>query len=130
MPVPQSLWSIGYVSVAPRPLSRRELDGILDASRTANADADVTGLLLHCDGSFLQVIEGPHAGVRQIFERIRRSPLHCDIQQLFEEPIEAREFGDWTMACKEVSPAELQVLLHPPVGSNRKLLAEYWRAWH
>lgn len=129
MPMPHALWSIGYVSVAPQPLSRHELDGILDASRGANAQAGVTGLLLHCDGSFLQVIEGPRPGVDHIFGRITRSPLHCDILQLFDEPIDAREFGDWDMACKEVMPAELHLLRDAPAGSRRKLLAAYWAAW-
>jgi len=130
MPARPVLWSIGYVSIAPDPLSRQQLDAILETSRTANTQAGVTGLLLHCEGSFLQVIEGSRADVDEIFGRIRRSPLHCDILQLFDEPIEEREFGDWAMACKQVEPGELQVLRDAPAGSNRKLLADYWKAWH
>jgi hypothetical protein len=129
MAAPQPLWSFGYASIAPAPLSRPQLDTILETSQSANAQARVTGLLLHCDGSFLQVLEGPRAGVHHIVERIRRSPLHSDMRVLFDEPIAEREFGDWAMACKQVAPNELQVLRDAPHGSNRKLLAEYWKAW-
>lgn len=130
MTAPPSLWTIGYVSIAPRPLARDELDDILERSRVENAQAGVTGLLLHCDGTFIQVLEGPRPAVEHIFDRIRRSRLHTDITQLFSEPAFTREFGEWAMACKHVSPEHLQVLRHAPPGSNRKLLAEYWKAWH
>lgn len=130
MAAPQSLWTIGYVSIASRPLARDELDRILDRSREENARADVTGLLVHCDGTFMQVIEGPREGVEHIFDRIVRSRLHTDITQLFNEPAFEREFGQWAMACQHVAPEHLQVLRHAPPGSNRKLLAEYWKAWH
>lgn len=130
MAAPLSLWTIGYVSIAPRRLGQDDLDRILERSRAENGRAGVTGLLLHCDGTFMQVIEGPRPGVEHIYERIRASPLHTDIVQLFNEPAFGREFADWAMACLHVSPEHLRVLRHPPPGSNRKLLAEYWKAWH
>ncbi|MFL6694960.1 MAG: BLUF domain-containing protein [Ramlibacter sp.] len=86
MPARPVLWSIGYVSIAPDPLSRQQLDAILETSRTANTQAGVTGLLLHCDGRLGHGLEG-RAG-------------------------------------------ELQVLRNAPAGSNCKLLADYWKAWH
>ena len=130
MAATEPLWSFGYASIAPAPLSRLQLHAILESSLAANAQAQVTGLLLHCDGSFLQVLEGPRAGVHAIAERIRRSPLHCDMRVLFDEPIAQREFGHWAMACKEIAPGDLQGLLRDaPGGSNRRLLAEYWKAW-
>ena len=130
MAATEPLWSFGYASIAPAPLSRLQLHAILETSLAANAQAQVTGLLLHCDGSFLQVLEGPRTGVHHIVGRIRRSPLHCDMRVLFDEPIGEREFGDWAMACKEIAPGELQGLRDAPGGSNRRLLAEYWKAWH
>lgn len=130
MAAPEPLWTFGYASIAPAPLSRLQLAAILETSLSANALAQVTGMLLHCDGSFLQVLEGPRAGVQGIVARIRRSPLHCDMHVLFDEPIGQREFGDWAMACKEVAPVQLQLLRDAPGGSNRRLLAQYWNAWH
>src|SRR4051812_5219931 len=98
------LWAGGDVSVAVPPLSRGGLAPILAAPLPANPAHDVTGLLLHCEGTFLQVLEGPQAGVHEIYRRILASRLHRDIVLLFDHGIAAREFGDWAMASQEVLP--------------------------
>lgn len=42
--------------MAPCPPARDELERILERSRAQNARADVTGLLLHCNATFMQVL--------------------------------------------------------------------------
>jgi hypothetical protein len=123
------LWTIGYASVASPSLGLADLAHILERSREANPALGVTGLLLHCDGTFLQVLEGPRAGVNEIYARILASPLHGEIVQLFDHPIAAREFGDWAMASQEVLPAAARHIAQAPLGTNRRLLSEYWHAW-
>jgi hypothetical protein len=128
-PPASPLWTLGYLSVAPTLPLHADLEHILAASRRANPEHGVTGLLVHCEGTFMQVLEGPRAGVDEIFRRIRANALHTNINVLFDERIEQREFGNWSMACKELSRDQLQPVLAAPLASKRMLLAEYWLAW-
>lgn len=123
------LWTLGYVSVAVRPPSPEDLAHILHAAQDANPRHGVTGLLLHCDGSFMQVLEGPRAGVTEIYRRIAASPLHTGLVVLFEQPIAVREFGDWAMACQQAAPAALDDVVRAPKGTSRRMLSQYWLAW-
>ena len=123
------LWTLGYISVAQPGLDRADLKHILHVSHRDNPPRQVTGLLVHCCGNFMQVLEGPKPGVHEIFRRIRASPLHSTIRVLFDEPLPEREFGDWAMFCKEVDEAEFRPVLTQPQGSSRRMLAHFWRAW-
>ena len=49
-----------YVSTATRPFTLADADEVLSAARAFNATLDVTGLLVHARGSFLQVLEAEH----------------------------------------------------------------------
>ena len=78
---------------------------ILAASRRNNAAADVTGMLLHIDGGFLQILEGPDAAVEETFARIAADPRHTRVARLWREPAERRIFRDWSMGCDRL-PAD------------------------
>ncbi len=58
----------------------------------------VTGLLLFIDGKFMQYLEGPKAGVLKVFDLIKIASLHRDIVEISQQPLERREYGDWSMA--------------------------------
>lgn len=102
-----SLVHLIYASVATRPLDSAELVELLENARTANAEIDVTGLLLYESGSFFQVIEGPEDVVLTIFARIQYDSRHQQIVKIIAEPIERRDFGDWTMAFAGPTREEL-----------------------
>ena len=59
-----------YVSNPTSELTPSALDKILTASRANNALLGVTGLLLHIDGGFLQMLEGEEIAVRTLYTRI------------------------------------------------------------
>ena len=71
---------------------------ILQASRRNNARVGVTGGLLFSDGCFAQVLEGPIDRVESVFERIQCDPRHADVTVLQANPIETRDFPEWSMA--------------------------------
>ncbi|GGB15724.1 hypothetical protein GCM10011380_01470 [Sphingomonas metalli] len=75
-----------------------DADAILAVSRRNNVRDGVTGLLLYDGRRFLQVLEGEEADVVRVFDRISRDPRHRAIVILSRRTIEAREFGDWSMA--------------------------------
>lgn len=123
----QPLRSIGYVSTATQLLDAAQLQELLVLSRTANAARGITGVLLHCRGNFMQVLEGPAETLGLTYARILASAAHHSAMELFDEPIAAREFADWSMACREVSASDFDRLRLAPGCTHRALLAQFWR---
>jgi hypothetical protein len=127
-----------YVSSATHLLQEAEIERLLSRARVRNARAGLTGLLLYSDGSFMQYIEGPREALMRTYAVIRRDPLHHDIDELLNEPLTEREFGDWAMAFKrEMLPAFLTLpgrsrqtdasrTSQPPLGPGRDLLRSVW----
>ena len=89
-----------YVSVGTAPDGKADLVGILEQSRHNNAIDGVTGLLWSDGTHFMQVIEGPATSIDATFGRIVLDSRHRDIETLLDRPIEAREFGTWSMVLK------------------------------
>lgn len=91
------LLSIVYVSTATIPFSSDELSELLNRSRRNNLLTDLTGVLLHREGRFLQVLEGPEDLIRGRMALISADPRHSDVEVLLEETIEQRRFPQWSM---------------------------------
>lgn len=89
--------SIVYASTAVTPLSDKQLLDLLKTSRENNRRDEITGILLHNKGRFLQCIEGSEAAVKALYATIVRDPRHRDILELVNEPIDQRDFASWTM---------------------------------
>lgn len=106
-----SLVELVYLSAASQPLTGVELGRILETSRRNNRAADVTGLLLHAEGSFLQVLEGPPDAVASTFARIGRDPRHHKLVQIFHGPIVGRSFAAWQMGYEEPRDAQRAMLV-------------------
>lgn len=88
-----------YLSAsAETPIGSARLSEILDVSRRNNLQADITGLMVSLDDSFLQILEGQQAKVAACLARIRQDPRHLGMHEIFNEPIAARAFADWSMA--------------------------------
>jgi hypothetical protein len=86
------------------------LDGLaelLEVSRRKNAELGISGMLLYKDLSFLQVIEGPHEAIRTLYQTIRVDDRHGRVRVLFEEPVAAREFADWSMGFQNLDGEDL-----------------------
>lgn len=98
--------SVLYVSSATRPFPPEELAELLRVSRQKNHGLGVTGMLLHKEGNFMQVLEGDESAVRELFGRIDRDPRHRGVIVLRRTPIEQREFGEWSMAYCDLDRPE------------------------
>ncbi|MEZ5592080.1 MAG: BLUF domain-containing protein [Gammaproteobacteria bacterium] len=103
-----SLIAIAYVSSANPDLSSHELDTLLLDAREFNSRMSVTGALLHHDGSFFQYLEGPEAGVEQVYSRIQGARRHRGLIEIFREPIVRRHFSAWSMGFSESTASEMQ----------------------
>jgi hypothetical protein len=74
-----ALHRVVYMSTAIGVLRAEELDRIYLRAKSANAGAGITGLLLFYEGVFLQVLEGPAAGVTSLIEKLRRDRRHANL---------------------------------------------------
>lgn len=133
------LCAILYLSKAARRVTEGELGRILEVSRQRNAASQISGVLLHTAGSFMQYLEGPAEPLLQVYSCIKAHPLHYGLIDLIREPIDRREFADWSMACLAVgasgpSPlsenhaplfARLAPATRPPTPATA-LLASFW----
>jgi len=97
--------SIVYSSSAAHPFSDAELDALLAQSRANNERLGLTGMLLHRDGRFIQVLEGPDDALRERMATIAADQRHGRVTTLLEEEIGERQFPDWTMGFARADDA-------------------------
>ena len=96
-----------YSSTASTPFSQDALLELLAKARNSNIALGVTGMLLHVDGNFLQVIEGEPEQIDSLFAKIASDPRHENIVTIIREAIPRRAFSDWSMGFADVSREEL-----------------------
>jgi hypothetical protein len=81
---------------------------LLSLARENNKSLGITGTLVHCEGSFFQVLEGEEQTVLDLFARIERDRRHKGAVKIIHEPIAARAFKNWSMGYSGLSRTELQ----------------------
>lgn len=96
------LVNLVYISSAIRLMTEAELSELLLKSRQNNDRVGGTGLLLYKDGNFMQVLEGEELEVATVHARIMEDTRHKDIPTLLRDPIDARNFGQWSMAFQDI----------------------------
>lgn len=99
---------IKYVSRQAEPLTRPEVDALVDASSRANSALGISGALVVAGNVFFQILEGPPAEVDALFTKIASDPRHTDVVCLTVQlDREVRLFPQWGMkrAASLTSPA-------------------------
>lgn len=96
-----------YASAATRHFETADLTALLEAARTHNDGAGLTGMLLYTEGSFFQVLEGVPDAVEALYARIERDKRHEHVTRILAEAIPSRSFAQWTMGFSQVSRKEL-----------------------
>lgn len=86
-----------YTSVATREMSPGDLESILLTARAHNLEAEITGVLLYRDGSFIQFLEGPPAEIDSLMDSIVTDDRHTNVRVVLVERVSERSFGDWRM---------------------------------
>jgi len=72
---------------------------IVRTARRQNGAMNVTGFLWFDRRRYFQILEGHPDRVEALFARISRDRRHRDINLMDWGPIEARLFGEWSMAA-------------------------------
>ncbi len=96
-----------YASAASDPATPALLDRILAQSRAANAAQGITGLLLHDNGSYFQVLEGPRHAVEATFTRIGADRRHGRVLRILTTPVTGRAFAGWSMGYSGITMADI-----------------------
>ena len=91
------LLAVVYTSVATAPLDEAQLSSLLEWCRDWNGSVDITGVLLHREGRFIQFLEGPEKPVRELVASISKDARHTRVRVLLEDAVTERQFPEWTM---------------------------------
>jgi len=82
--------------------------GAILASAVCHNQADgITGMLLYSGGNFLQVLEGAAEQVQATYDRICLDPRHRNCLVLLEHDVPERQFGRWSMGCRQLSAKDV-----------------------
>lgn len=96
-----------YCSQATTDFGPDDLVELLADARARNTEAGLTGMLLYCSQSFLQMLEGDQAELEPTYSRIGADRRHMNLRLLLNVDTSARLFPDWTMGFEHVDDEEL-----------------------
>jgi hypothetical protein len=103
-----------YASSADSKMGDAELRAILERAREANSRLDITGILLHTEGSYFQVLEGEAEAIDSLYAKIALDKRHRHVVLIVREPIARRSFSDWSMGFASVTSKDVAVI----IGAN------------
>lgn len=84
-----------------------EIQKILAACKQNNTKIAITGILVHSDQKFIQVLEGEKSRIEGLYEKISKDDRHDNVRLRSLKPIQKRTFGEWHMAYKDLDSKEL-----------------------
>lgn len=96
-----------YCSQATSDMTPDELVALLDLSRRNNERVGLSGMLLYCSQSFLQVLEGDPAEIDTTYARIFADDRHINLRLLLDAEVPRPLFPNWTMGFDHVDDEEL-----------------------
>lgn len=96
-----------YSSQATIDFSPDELVALLELARRKNQEVGLTGMLLYCSQSFLQLLEGDRVALDATYARIAADERHTNLRRLMYVDAAAPLFGDWTMGFEHIDDEEL-----------------------
>jgi hypothetical protein len=79
-----------------------------------NSQLDVTGVLLHSEGNFFQVLEGDAEVIDSLYAKIARDKRHKNTALVVREAIASRSFADWSMGFASVTSKDVAGI----IGAN------------
>jgi hypothetical protein len=107
----EKLYNLVYCSRATDEMSERELASLMRVAKAKNRKRDITGLLVHSHGMFLQVLEGPREAVEELMRELYCDGRHDGIIRLQSlEDVRERLYPGWTMQL--VEPGQIREILN------------------
>jgi hypothetical protein len=97
--------SIVYYSTAVHAMSEEALAALEQECALNDSHVGITGMLLHKNGEFLQVIEGSKGVISDMYARILADPRHTITGKISDRLIARREFAGPSMRFKNLDRA-------------------------
>ena len=95
-----------YTSAKTHKCNDAEVEAIVETARANNPALGLTGMLLHTETRFLQVLEGPKDHVAKTYAIITQDDRHRACHMRYCQPINRRHFAEWSMGASNVSEME------------------------
>jgi hypothetical protein len=99
-----------YISHPAATISDQQVQDILLAARRNNPGNNITGILVHGGGLFMQVLEGPEQEVLRQYVKILDDHRHSNPEILHISPTNKRIFEKWSMGSIEGDPLQFQYI--------------------
>ncbi|NAS29513.1 hypothetical protein GTQ40_00875 [Flavobacteriaceae bacterium R38] len=87
--------TICYFSTAHPSLQQEELESLFIYSKENNQKKEVSGILVHADGNFMQVLEGDKKTINELYQKIAKDTRHSNIIKVPIVSYEHRIFEDY-----------------------------------
>lgn len=93
------MYRLIYLSTASNnSMSTTDLNELLLKSQKSNRENNISGILLHINGEFIQVLEGSKKAVLELFEIIKKDIRHKNVIPFDEKVVAKRYFSGYFMA--------------------------------
>lgn len=113
-----------YYGVESYPLSAADLEELLIQAREKNLSLDITGSLLYCEGTFIQLLEGPEDHVRSVFRSIEKDQRLLACKLIANDYIQQRYFSGWSMHYEEVAANTIKEMETYPIAEVSSYLKQ------
>ena len=101
---------IAYTSKAKEPFSKRNLLDLMHESRAYNTLDDISGVLIHRQHHFLQIIEGEPEAINDLLSRLLLDPRHSELKIIHNCAADSRLFPNWAMGCADFDDPNLSLI--------------------
>lgn len=108
-----------YYGIESFKFKQKDFQDLLEQARSRNEKLNITGKLIYCEGTFIQVLEGEEQHVKEVYASILRDHRMVATKLVTEGKVEERHFGAWSMDFKEISLAtinDFENCTHPDVA--------------
>lgn len=116
------LYRLIYHSVESDTFEDGDIDKILKMAKKRNVANNITGLLLHIDHGFIQVLEGEEQAVLQLFNNIEKDSRNTNVIRMLEGNVNTRLFPDWNLGFRVADESDMEELKRINNNPNFNLL--------
>ncbi|WP_461790648.1 BLUF domain-containing protein [Pedobacter sp.] len=92
-----------YYGIESFKFKQKDFEELLEQARARNEKLNITGKLIYCEGTFIQVLEGNEADVKDVYSSIIQDSRMVATKLVTTGNVESRHFGGWSMDFKEIS---------------------------
>ncbi|XOV77795.1 MAG: BLUF domain-containing protein [Aestuariibacter sp.] len=102
------VYQLVYMSKATITFDDAQLKKLMVTCEKNNAEFEITGLLVFCNGYFMQLIEGEEHHVTSLFNVIKQDPRHTDVSIILSKVGQERLAQEWSMGLYKLDKNTLR----------------------